>query len=433
MKTYGKFTEAEPGNAPPGMYVPLEFPTLVLLDTETRDGRTVASEGFSPLDLPRSIKLKTHTSPGHEGAEVAGRIDEVTVHDDGHVSGRGWALNDTLGRRAAFLVKTQALRGNSIDMSVAMKDVQIRFEEPEDDDDNESYSLKITMKNARMAATTLCTEPAFDNAGAFVPDGWEVEGIDEPDAIVASVKAVEAEETPHAFAFSYVAERPKIDAERFADPKLTEPTPVFVDEGERVFGHIACWDSDHLGEAGLRPPRSYTNYAYFAKYAVHTTDGFISTGPLVLGGNHAPDTWGYAEAIDHYANTHSAWADVSIGEDEFGIWVAGTVRPGTSDVDLHVARASGQSGDWRRIGANLELIASQCVSVEGFQKPRASAFGHDQNFMLSLTGAGALAPAKPKLVLADGVVPPELRYLANRFAAEDALKLGAEFDNIGDF
>ena len=38
-----------------------------------------------------------------------------------------------------------------------------------------------------------------------------------------------------------ISERPKIDHEPFKDPELRELTPLFVDEKERVFGHIAGW------------------------------------------------------------------------------------------------------------------------------------------------------------------------------------------------
>ena len=52
MKVFGQFTDAEPGNAPRGFYVPVVFDQMLLTDTRTRDGRKVHGDGFEPFDLP---------------------------------------------------------------------------------------------------------------------------------------------------------------------------------------------------------------------------------------------------------------------------------------------------------------------------------------------------------------------------------------------
>lgn len=414
MKKFGSFTEAEPGNAPAGFLCPVEFPQLLTVGEWTRDGRFIDADTFGTLELPRSIKLKTVDAPGHDGSIVAGRLDEVTVHDDGNVTGRGWLLNDEVGAKAAYLLSTQALRGNSADLSVAQKDILIEFKEYE----GGAFGLEVTFNNAFLAATTLLTEPAFDNAGAVIPEGWEIPGFTEStDAVVASLDLAPEPETEHAFAFNVLAERPKLDHEAFEKPKvLTELAPIYVDEGDRVYGYVAGWNTEHASRPGVYPPRSHTNYAHFASKWVLTTEGRVPVGNLVIGGEHAGLRANPREAIDFYAATSEAWADVAIGEDDLGIWVAGVVRPGTSNEKVHAARASALSGDWRRIGAHLELIIALSVNAPGFPIPRPAAFAHEEDFILALTGAGVVAPRRPAPV----DVPREITYLANRFAAEEA-------------
>ena len=412
MKVFGQFTDAEPGNAPPGFYVPVVFDQMLLTDTRTRDGRKVHGDGFEPFDLPRSLKAQFRVTGGHDNAEIAGRLDEVIVHDDGTVSGRGWFLNDENGRRAAFLVKTQAFRGNSVDLSVQDKDVQVNFIEGEDG----MFSIEYDFVQSRLAATTLVAEPAFENAGARIPDGWEVEGA-EPlaEAIVAAASEAKPE---HAFCFSVVKDRPKAKTENFTDPGLTEVTPMFVDTDDRVFGHVAAWNEVHLA-LGIPVPRSRTNYAYFANRSVETEDGFVATGPLVIGGNHADVTLGMNEAIDHYANTCAAWADGCVGEDEFGIWISGQVRPGTKAETVYAGRASGVSGDWRWVGAGHELISVLSVNTPAFPTPRA--FGHSEGHMLTVLSAGFV---KPHVVTP--TTDPNIAFVVKQMARARLAELAAK-------
>lgn len=406
MKVFGKFTPAEPGSAPPGMYVPVEFPQLALVDQRTDDGRLIHSDGFGTLDLPRSIKAQFTATFGHDNADIAGRLDEVTVDDDGIVSGKGWLLNDSFGRRAAFLIKTQAFRGNSIDLRVKEKDVKVDITEEEDG----FLSWKVDFFNARIAATTLVAEPAFENAMAVIPDGWEVEGAEPLAAAITA--AVSTPKPEHAYSFSVVTERPKAKAENFCNPELTELTPLFVDSDDHVFGHMASWTHPHQN-LGILAPRSKTNYGWFANRTVETEDGFVATGPLVIDGNHADVDLGVMEAIDHYANTCAAWADVCIGEDQFGIWVSGSVRPGTKAETVYAGRASGVSGDWRWVGAGHELISILSVNTPAFPTPRA--FGHSQEHPLTILSAGFIKPRLSNQLL--GAKPdPNVAFVAKQMA-----------------
>lgn len=174
----------------------------------------------------------------------------------------------------------------------------------------------------------------------------------------------------------------------FEDPKLDRPTPLTVTTDGRIFGHIADWNVDHIGIPGSRkPPRSASNYAFFRTGVVETAEGIdVPVGQITLAGGHAPLNADAGTAAAHYDDTASAFADVAAGEDAFGIWVAGGVRPGVSDEDIRAIRASAPSGDWRPINGNLEMVAVCQVNVQGFPVVRSMVAGGE---ILSLVAAGA--------------------------------------------
>lgn len=166
----------------------------------------------------------------------------------------------------------------------------------------------------------------------------------------------------------------------------------------RVFGHIAKWGTCHIGFSGqcVTPPHSVTDYAHFKTGAVLLDNGQeIAVGNLTIGGGHAAPNLGMRAALAHYDSTSATVADVNVGEDEFGIWFAGWIRPGASDDMVTAFRASALSGDWRKTGGNLEMIAALAVNVPGFGIPRtrvaASAKGQ-----VSLVAAGVVPPVTSK-------------------------------------
>jgi hypothetical protein len=83
-------------------------------------------------------------------------------------------------------------------------------------------------------------------------------------------------------------------------------------------------------------------------------------------------------------------ADVTCGEDEFGIWLAGWVRPGTPEEKVVGLRASVLSGDWRTVNPvseEMELIAALAVNSGGFPIPR---IGVNDGVQVSLVAAGVV-------------------------------------------
>ena len=90
--------------------------------------------------------------------------------------------------------------------------------------------------------------------------------------------------------------------------------------------------------------------------------------------------------------------DVSVGEDAFGIWCAGALRPAVTEPQLREFLALAPSGDWRAIAAfpEPELIAVAEVVAPGFPVLALAASGSPG------TLAGLYDYAKPTAYLRDG-------------------------------
>ncbi|QEM41553.1 hypothetical protein SEA_FORZA_84 [Gordonia phage Forza] len=154
----------------------------------------------------------------------------------------------------------------------------------------------------------------------------------------------------------------------FEDPQLDKLTPITITADGQVYGHIADWNQDHIGlPPNTKPPKSSSNYAFYKTGAIKTAEGDeLPVGNLTLAGGHASLHASAGEAVEHYDNTASAVADVNVGEDRFGIWVNGGLRPGVDEGQVRALRASAPSGDWRPINGELELVAVCQVNTPGF-------------------------------------------------------------------
>lgn len=176
--------------------------------------------------------------------------------------------------------------------------------------------------------------------------------------------------------------------EWFSDPGLDGPTPLTVTADGQVFGHIATWDTSHIGLPGnVKPPKSHSDYAFFRTGEVVTASGkTVPVGQLTLSGGHAPLSADASAAVKHYDDTASAVADLAAGEDRHGIWVAGAVRPDVTPGQIRALRASAPSGDWRPINGRLEMVALCQVNVPGFPVARSVVAGGE---IMALVAAGA--------------------------------------------
>lgn len=148
--------------------------------------------------------------------------------------------------------------------------------------------------------------------------------------------------------------------------------PLTITDDGRIFGHAALWSRCHAGfsDRCVRPPRGEGSYS---RFMCGSAVPGVRTGPLTIGTTHARLQLSPTEAMDHYADTGRAVADVTVGEDRHGIWVAGRVRLGVADTDVAALRGSALSGDWRPVGGRLELSGILAVNNPGFLVERGEA------------------------------------------------------------
>ncbi|MBA8929423.1 hypothetical protein BC739_006641 [Kutzneria viridogrisea] len=152
----------------------------------------------------------------------------------------------------------------------------------------------------------------------------------------------------------------------FTNPQLTGPTKVCVLGNHRVYGHLAAWDSRHVVH-DVPPPRCPAggSYAKFHRHPVRCADGStVLTGPLATGG-HGPQPVDVVAVMRHYDDPQYVAADVVVGEDEWGIWCSGALRPGVSPEQIRFLQTYSLSGHWLWD----ELLAACSVSVPGFHLP----------------------------------------------------------------
>jgi hypothetical protein len=206
--------------------------------------------------------------------------------------------------------------------------------------------------------------------------------------------------------FTLVAAAAPVDRRLFDEPVFSGPEGIKID-GDRITGYIAVWNVCHIGNPEgpgrcTLAPRSTTNYAWFRTGTVNTTEGPVAVGNITMNTGHANPFQSAAAAASHYDNTGTVIADVACGENAWGIWFSGRVRPGVSEDDLYAVLASGRiSGDWRPVGAGRELVAGLVVNVAGFPMPNpalvASADG-----VQAIIGEGIYEPIVASAAPTDG-------------------------------
>lgn len=378
------------------------IPLVIPEEIESGDGRKFKKDAISMRDLPLPLLWQIKTGTGHDGSVVVGRIDHMEHTDEGIGNAHGVFDSGPHGREAERLVREGFLKGVSADMD--------KFEAQEESDDSDDEfeadeeknkkikKDKIVINKARVMAVTIVPKPAFQECKIFLAEDGEDNSMEEP-VIQDGIYFDDADpvETAALLACGIIASSIPMTPPKtwFENPQLKEPTPLTVTDDGRVFGHIAAWHVDHIGMAfGTRPPRSRSNYAYFHTGVVRTEEGSdVPVGQLTLAGGHADITASAADAVKHYDDTASAFADVHAGEDAYGIWVSGALRPGTTPEQVRAARASAPSGDWRPIKGALELVAVCQVNVPGFPVARARV-ASGQVTALVAAGASSLARLK---------------------------------------
>lgn len=344
--------------------------TLLPIGVTTGDSRKFKVNSITARDFPLPLLWQEKTDAGHVGSVVIGRIDSMDITPEGAKNARGVFDVNPYAREAERMIRNRFLRGVSADL-----DKFSATEEAHENLASDSQPKKKVIKNkeivideARIMGVTVVAMPAFQEAtiqidepcdgSNHVRDGVYDNGVLEEDNMDSLLASAAPLNPPR---------------EWFRKYNTTTPQPISVDDDGRVYGYLALWKSDHIGySAGQKPPRSSCDYKYFRSGVVRTDDGTdVTVGNLTLVGGHAPMSASAHEAVKHYDDTSSAVADVVAGDDEFGIWVAGALRPTVTKEQIRAMRASGISGDWRPINGKLELVAACFVNVPGFPTTRA--------------------------------------------------------------
>ena len=372
-------------------FIPLVIPEGI----ESGDGRVINKGALEMRDLPLPLLWQIQTGEGHNGSVVVGKIVKMERVDGGIGNAKGYFDKGAYGQEAERLVRGGFIRGVSADLDQFEGDEEVP--EAKEGSDTKVESGKIKIKKARVMAVTMVPKPAFQECLIQLADefGGEEEDVNIPDGVY--VEGVNPLDASALVACGMIAGAVPVvpPKEWFNNPKLNTATPLTVDDDGRVYGHIAAWHVDHIGMSmGTKPPRSRSGYAYFHTGVVRTDDGTdVPVGQLTLAGGHASLEASAIEAARHYDDTASAIADVHAGEDAYGIWVAGSVRPGSTPEQIRALRASAPSGDWRPIKNSLELVAVCQVNVPGFPIARARV-ASGQVMALVAAGASVLAQLK---------------------------------------
>lgn len=357
----------------------------------TGDGRLIEDGALRWDDLPIPLRVAFKDVGGHDGAEVCGRIETVERRDGGDIYATGtFDLGSAVGAEAFRQVSEQMSNGVSIDTDDVTFRIMAKSDIPEADvadsgnssDTDPEGRVKVAamsssdeltvIESARLRAATLVAVPAFATARIYAAGKAPAKPVEDSE----TREAVEASAEPVSQSRDSLtaAAIPTAPPEAwFKDPALTGPTALVVEDDGRVYGHIAAWGTCHIGQIGkcVEPPTSPSNYAYFRTGALRTAEGTsVAVGHLTMGTGHAGPRDSANAAAEHYDNTGTVFADVAAGEDAYGIWVAGSLRPGISAEQVRVARSAPISGDWRTIRGSLELVGALAVNVPGFPVPR---------------------------------------------------------------
>lgn len=407
---------------------------VVLEGRPTGDGRLIEDNALRWATLPVPFRHAPEDNGGHGGAQVVGHIFTLERKSNGLIWATGdFDMGSEGGREAARQVDEKLTTGVSADLDEVSFELRVASEvieameseldiifgddedaeepERETDDEGRVIVLKVgkddemfVTTDARVRSATMVAIPAFEELRISLDrplaeslaelDGAEV--VREAEALVAG---------------GYPVEPPKA---WFLNPDLTEPTHIKITAEGRIYGHLAQWGTCHTAYPGqcVTPPENQSGYAYYRTGTVMTKEGEeIPVGRITMDTLHAGRTMDHAQTMAHYEHTGRAAADVNVGEDAHGIWVAGALRPGITPEQVRALRASPLSGDWRWVAGAMELIGALAVNVPGFPIPRPQGLvaGGRQ---VSLVASGMIAPEVVKPPGTEGALSTDdLRYL----------------------
>lgn len=428
---------------------PWRSPGIVVEGEQTGDGRYIVEGAVTWVDPPLPLALLERQQHGDlvDGGVTVGTIDGLTRDEGGRIAAFGM-IDDEIPEAAEAIRRMEAgtaPSGNRWPVSIDPDDYAVELILNTDDEDDAEVVILAAAGTARhgwenlhpaRALAAAAGRPVRAAAGDGDPaEEGEVLFEDSVDQLVArftrlrirgatmcaiaafsgsyiELEAVEASssgEEPVAAAVRAAAYATAQPAAWYRDPGFDAPTPLTIDDDGYVFGHVAAWDVCHTGylDRCVTAPRN-GSYRSFLTGTEHTDEGRTACGVLTWGIPHADLSADLIDAQQHYADSRAGWAHVTAGEDDHGLWVAGSVLPGLTADDVRILRGLSLSGDWRwsLTERELVLIAALAVNYPGFPIPRSlSAAGRavaaggppqvwmeDTGQVMALVAAGTVAP-----------------------------------------
>lgn len=370
--------------------------TIAFEGVPTGDNRVFSKDAITWDELPVPLLWQKSSTDGHGGSVVIGRVDEMekkVSNSDEFAEGeaievfaRGVLLSTPEALEYKALVEAGAAGGVSIDGDSAQYSVE----------EVEGGKHKVNFSAIRIRGLTAVAIPAFSGARInlvkedteFCAGGCPAEGCDHSIEEYKSKPRKRRKGTELALTAAAPIKPP---INWFQDQELPGPTPLTILEDGQVFGHLALWGTCHIGMPKCTTPPKGGTYGYFHTGSLSTQEGAdVSVGHLTFNTGHADIRSNAYNAASHYDHTGAVAADVVAGEDQFGIWVAGALRPHLTEEEVRAFKAAPLSGDWRRIGARMELVGALSVNTPGFPVPRERtkvlvASGEDQTFITMLS------------------------------------------------
>jgi len=369
---------------------------LAPIGPSTGDGRRFASGGIELDQTPFSFEWVREREGGHNGAVAVGVVQEaavLTVKDalaqdyispekakglDGKLEAV-WAKGELfdgvsreeMPRLAEDVAEAMHLMGAgtlgpSVDLDsfegspvfegsddpVTWEAVEAYYEEH-----GEEPKMELLITKGRVRAATLVTIPAFAETSrpleliAADPEEDPAEETKKAAALIASIGGTERT-------------RPPVGA--FALPELDGPTPITWDwETGRVFGHIATWQTCHVGYSDVcvtAPKDESGAYAAFNRYPVETEDGgTVWAGRITVGGQHAGLSLDAPRTMAVYDQKATA-AHVRAYSDAHGIVVSGVIELPEDSPHRAALDRRKVSGDWRETPDGLSLVEVLALS-----------------------------------------------------------------------
>jgi hypothetical protein len=373
-----------------------KFQTMLApIGLSTGDGRRFAEGGITLADVPFSFEWVRSREGGHDGAVTVGVVEEAAVLtvkdalagswvDAADAKGMDpkmtavWArgdLHDGIDREAmprlaedvaeAMHLIGAGTLGPSVDLDsfegvpvLAGTDEPMTWEmfEAYVEEHGEEPKIELLITEGRVRAATLVSIPAFAETSR-------------PLRLIAQEVTDETVATDTARAAALIASagtatRPAVAA--FSLPELDGPTPITWDfETGRVFGHIATWQTCHVGYSDVcvtAPRDTGSAYAAFNRFPVETEDGgTVWAGRITVGGRHAGLALDAPGAIAQY-DSKTVAAHVRAYEDEHGIVVAGVIDLPADAPERAVLSRRKVSGDWRETADGLSLVEVLALS-----------------------------------------------------------------------